>query len=280
MTCGPMVRSASPLAALDTLPPDPVLAQFAADAVDDGLGKLSDDELVGLLCAARRLSSWQAAMEFRAVAELNARRTAQAERPGSSRLAEHVSAEVAAALTLTGRSADALLELTGNLVRLPMVLAALEAGRIDRARAEVFASELAALDLVTACAIAAALIRGAGRMTTGQLRAAIRALVLSVDPAAARRRAEKGRANARVEAWQETSGNAALAGRELPSADLIAADKRIGAIAQALKAAGAPGDLDQLRAAVFVALLIGRDPSSLLPASLRLRTRTAAGSPA
>ncbi len=263
--------------ALDTLIPGPVLAGFTADATGAGLGKLSDDELVGLLCAARRLSSWQAAIEFKVVAELNARRTAQAKRPGSSRLAEHVSAELAAALTLTARSADALLDLTGNLTRLPMVLTALEEGRIDRARAVVLANELAALDLITACAIAAALIRGAGRMTTGQLRAAIRALILSADPDAARRRATKARADARVEAWQETSGNSALAGRELPAAEMIAADKRITAIAQALKKAGAPGNLDQLRAAVFTALLTGRDPQTLLPASPR--SQASPGSP-
>ena len=52
---------------------------------------------------------------------------------------------------------------------------------------------------------------------------------------------------------------------ELPAADAVAADKRITAIARALKDAGAPGTLDQLRAAVFVALLAGRDPETLLP---------------
>jgi hypothetical protein len=39
--------------ALDLLAPDPVLAGFADDAVRDGLAVLSDDELVGLLGAAR-----------------------------------------------------------------------------------------------------------------------------------------------------------------------------------------------------------------------------------
>jgi hypothetical protein len=103
-------------------------------------------------------------------------------------------------------------------------------------------------------------------MTTGQLRAALRAMVLYLDPAAARRRAARGRADARVEAWQETSGNGALAGRELPAGDAVAADRRITAIARALQQAGAAGTLDQLRAAVFAALLAGRDPESLAPA--------------
>src|SRR5215472_14800428 len=102
-------------------------------------------------------------------------------------------------------------------------------------------------------------------MTTSRLRALLKGLVLSIDPAAARRRAETGRDQARVEAWQEHSGNVGLAGRELPAADALAADKRLTAIAQALKDAGAAGTLDQLRAAVFAALLAGRDPGTLLP---------------
>src|ERR1022692_711285 len=106
-------------------------------------------------------------------------------------------------------------------------------------------------------------------MTTSQLRAALRSMVLSLAPEALRRRAEKARADARVESWQEGSGNGALAGRELPPAEMIAADQRISAIARSLKEAGATGTMDQLRAAVFTALLAGRDPESLLPEPAR-----------
>ncbi len=244
-----------------------MLAGFVQDAAESGLRQLSDDELIGFLCAARRLSSWQAAMEFTAVAELDARRRAQATAPASSRASEHVSEELAAALTLTARSADALLSLARELARLPAVLAALAAGRIDRGRAAVFAGELGVLGDVAAAAVSAAFGAEAARMTTGQLRAALRRMVLAIDPDAARRRAERGRADARVEGWLEDSGNGALSGRELPAAEMIAADKRIDAIARALKSAGAPGSLDQLRAAVFTALLTGRDPRSLAPYS-------------
>jgi Domain of unknown function (DUF222) len=248
---------------LDDLMPGPVLSAFSQQVVDSGLGSLSDDELVGLLRAARRLSSWQAAVEFRAVGELDARRLRESGRPGWSRVSEHISSELAAALTLTGRSADTLLCLTRDLVRLPMVLRALFEGRIDRARAGIFAAELAALNDVDAAAIASALCDRAGSMTTGQLRAAIRGMVLVVDPEAVRRRKAKARADARVEAWSESSGNAGLAGRELPSADAIAADRRIAAIARTLKEGGASDTMDQLRAAVFVALLTGRPGWSL-----------------
>ena len=63
-----------------------------------------------------------------------------------------------------------------------MVRASLRAGRIDLARAVVFATELILLTKIEACAIAAALIRPAEKMTTSQLRAAIRALILGTCP--------------------------------------------------------------------------------------------------
>ncbi|MHB1876210.1 MAG: HNH endonuclease signature motif containing protein [Streptosporangiaceae bacterium] len=250
---------------LDGLSPGTVLNVFAEDTYEAGLTKLSDDELVGFLCATRRLASRQEAMELAAVAEIDARRMRAAALPESSRAGEHVSAELAAALMLTGRSADALLCLARDLARLPRILQALREGRLDRARAGVFATELAHLDEFTAQTIAMALCLAAENMTTGQLRAELRRMILMVDPDAARRRADKARREARVEAWQETSGNGAISGRELPTAEMISADKRISAIARFLKSAGTPGSMDQIRAAVFIALLNGRDPATLLP---------------
>lgn len=261
---------------LDAAAPGTALAGLACRAFEDELGELSDDELVGLLGAARRLASWQAAIEFGVVGELDKRRTRG--RSGRSRVSEQVSEELAAALTLTSKSADALLCVSRDLARLPMVFRALYTGTIDRARAEVFAQELAGLSEAAAAAIGAAFWRLAGTMTTGQLRAALRAMVLRMDPAAARRRAAKGRRETRVELWPEHSGNTALAGRQLPPAEAIAADQRITAIAQELKSAGATGTLDQLRAAVFTALLTGRALESLRPA--QTRAASPAGFPA
>ncbi|HEY3904701.1 MAG TPA: hypothetical protein VGM14_12400 [Streptosporangiaceae bacterium] len=257
---------------LNSLAPGPALGGFTADVFEHGLGKLSDDELVGVLLAARRLSSWQAALELTAVNELDARRRRQAARPESSRAGEHISDELAAALVLTGRSADSLLGLSRELDRLYMVLASLREGRIDRARAEVFAEELMLLTRIQACAIAAALIRPAEKMTTSQLRSAIRSLILATIPGAKdardRLRADRGRGEARVEVWPESSGNAAIAGRELPAGEVIVADQRLTEIARTLRDAGAAGSLDELRAAIFVALLTGRDLDTLLPSSV------------
>jgi len=250
---------------LDGLGPGAALAGFSQHALDDGLAALPGDALVGLLRASRRLSAWQSGVELAAVAELDHRRLHESGRPGSSRVSEHVAAELAAALVLTGRTADGLLGLARDLDRLPAVRRALLTGRIDRARAAVFAAELAALGDCAANAAAAAFLAEAAELTTGQLRAALRTLVHCIDPSAVRRRMTKARGDARVESWQEGSGNLALAGRELDPADAIAADRRITAIARALHAAGTPGTLDQLRAAVYTALLAGRDPDTLRP---------------
>jgi len=43
---------------LDQMEPGAALARFAAEAWDGGLAVLSDDELIGVLAAARRLASW------------------------------------------------------------------------------------------------------------------------------------------------------------------------------------------------------------------------------
>ena len=55
--------------------------------------------------------------------------------------------------------------------------------------------------------------------------------------------------------FPETSGTAALSGRDLPPAAALAADKHLTALAQALKAAGTPGTLDTLRARAYLHLL-------------------------
>jgi hypothetical protein len=57
-----------------------------------------------------------------------------------------------------------------------------------------------------------------------------------------------------------------MAGRDLPPAGVLAADRHLDADARALKAAGAPGTLEQLRAAVFLARLNGQPLHTLLPA--------------
>ena len=252
---------------LDTLAPSPWLADALTAATAHGHARLGESELIGVLCAWRRMSAWAAAGEAAAVLTLAERRAAASLQPGSSQLADHVTDEIAAALTLTGRSAGRLLTVASGLGRLPDVHAALQAGRIDWPKAAVFADELDILpDDGLVQGIAARFLgrAGPGGWTTGQLRAALRRAVLAADPAAADRRRTDARADAAVTAWDETSGNAALAGRELPPAEVLAADARLTALAKWLQARGAAGTVSQLRAAVYTALLNGRPVESLL----------------
>ncbi len=249
----------------DGMAPCSVLAELTGQALEAGLGRLSDDELVGVLRAARRLVSWQSAVELAAVDELAARRAAEPHDSGPHS-AERASAELAVALTLTGRSADMLLDLASGVARLPDVAAALSRGDIDPARAGVFAEELASLPWLSASVIASRLMLAAPGLTTSQLRARLRRAVLAADPAAGRRRQREARRDARVQAWAEASGNGAIAGRELPPSQALLADKHISALARSLQAAGLPGTFDQVRAEVFLALLSGQSPQSLLAA--------------
>ena len=248
----------------DRLPPGPVLAGLAADRWAAGLDQLTDDELIGVLRAARRLASWAAAMELAAATGLWRRRTA-GEDAGDTGAALHADAELAAALTLTRHAADQLLGLAAALRRLPATRAALTAGAIDLPRATVIADELTGLTHQHAAAVEAAVTAAAPGQTTGQLRLATRRAVLAADPAAAQRRKEQALRQARVERWTEPAGTAALAGRDLPPAAVLAADANLTALAKQLKAAGAEGTLDTLRAQTYLALLSGTPPAALLP---------------
>jgi hypothetical protein len=248
----------------DLLLPGPDLAWLAA-ATDASRAELGESELIGVLCAWRRLTSWAQAGQAATLITLTRRRDAQARELGRPSLVEHVSDEIAAALRLTSRSANLLLDAAGGLDRLPDVQAALKRGELDWAKACLFVDLLAALSDDDAREIAAALLGRAGDMTTGQLRAALTRAVLAHDPQAAERRREAARAETGVHAWTESSGNAGLAGRELATADVIHADVRLTAIARWLRRRGATGTMDQLRAAVYIALLTGRAVESLLP---------------
>jgi hypothetical protein len=249
--------------AADTCPPGPTLARLAERAWAEGLASLPDDDLIGVLCAARRLASRNAALEVAAVAELDGRRARQAD--GHPRAETHTCEELAAALRLTGRAASLLLARACGITRLPQVAAALAAGLIDYPRAAEFASQLIMLDDETAAHVADIVLPDAGGLTTSQLRRALRREVLAIDPEALARQREQASKDARVELWDEASGTSALAGRDLDSSAAIAADARLTTLARWLKDHGAEGTLAYLRAQVYLALLAGRSPESLLP---------------
>jgi hypothetical protein len=249
---------------LDRMLPGRELAAFTGTALGDGLERLSDCELIGFLCAARRNTSWQQAAQLAAVTDLEQRRAGADGAPG-----EHVADEVAAALTLTPRAAEGLLALAAGVTRLSQVPAALAAGVIDMSRAEVFARELMPLGDELAVRAEAIVMPRAPGLTTGQLAYALQRAVAAVDPAAAERRKKRAEQDARVEVWMEPGrGTAAVAGRDLPAAAVIAADKRLTAAARWLKARGAGGTMDWLRSRAYLAFINGYRLDGLLASLL------------
>jgi hypothetical protein len=250
----------------DVLLPGPELAAAAAQATR-GLAGLGESELIGVMCAWQRLTAWAQARQAACIDQLIRRRKDQSVALKRPSLACHVDDEVAAALALTGRSAGRLLQISAGLARQPSVLRALEAGRIDWVKASLFTDYLAGLPDADAADIAACVLEGADRKTSGQLRAALVRAVLAYDPESAQRRRDAARKDACVQSWGEPSGNAVLAGRELEPADVVDASARLTACAKWLHDHGAAGSIDELRAAAYIALLTGQPLDSLLPSA-------------
>jgi hypothetical protein len=261
---------------LDELPAGITLAGFADDACQR-IGDLDDNSLIGVLRAWRRVTSWAQARELAMVAELARRRPADGTPPAAApgqfphQISEFAASEAGLALTLTAMAANNEFALAMDLTDRPAIAAALESGQIDLSRARIMISMICPLEPAHADAVEAAVLPQAPGLTTGELRAALQRAILAVDPDAARRRREEAQKDARVEHWADPEGTATLAGRYLPPAEVLAADKRLCAIAEAWKKQGAQGGMDLLRAHVYLALLLGHPittppPGLLLPA--------------
>jgi hypothetical protein len=168
--------------------------------------------------------------------------------------------ELAWALAESQDAAADLMAMAYQLeARLPGTKAALRDGRIRASKATAIARATLVLDAEEAAAAEGMVLGRAGQLTPPGLRAAIGRAVMEVAPKKARRRREEAARQTRVERWAEHSGNAGLAGRELPTAQVLAADQRITAWARELRAAGLDGDMDVLRAKAFMDILLGMD---------------------
>ena len=139
-----------------------------------------------------------------------------------------------------------------------MTAAALEAGLVDMARTRIIVEAARVLTREQAAAVEHLIFPRAEQQTSGQLRAALARAILAADPDAARKRREQAQREARVLRWREDAGTAALSGRDLPLAEVLAADQRISARARELKAAGLAGTMDELRARAYLDFLLGR----------------------
>ena len=253
---------------LDAAPGGLELALFAADAAGTGdrYPGASDDELVGAICAWDRAEAHAAARKHAAIAEFIRRRPLPGcplEGPAQMPAAweEFARTSWLRPWPSPRAAAEVLLDLSWDLeVKLPGTKAAFRSGILQAEQGpDHRRTPPGCWTPEEARAAEALVLDRAGRLTPGGLRAAIARAVMQVAPDKARKRREEAAKDARVERWAEDSGNAALVGRELPPAEVLAADQRVTWWAQELRKAGLDGIMDELRARAYLDILLGND---------------------
>jgi hypothetical protein len=241
---------------LELLPAGPELASRLAAI---GRVALSDQDLLRVMRARQRLVAYQQA-------QLLADMHALATRPGDVGLLpdpelerrDWAEVEIAFALGWSAVAAGVQLSLAHDMIaRLPAVFAALQRGGIDMPRARVVCDAVVGLDEAVARRVVDEIIDEAPGLTTGQLRARLRRLVIAADPAAAAARAAEKVAGRRIEARLTDDSLGELHGYDLPPHRVAAAMERLTAIAVAARNCGDSRGVDRLRADAFLDLLIG-----------------------
>ncbi len=242
--------------ASDTMAPGALLATVVDTVTGEdgsGLAGCSDDQLLGIISAARRLESRSAWTLMAAVGEF-------ARRAGTGLEGEFAADELACELRMSQQSAAGQMDFATEVARrLPQTFAALAAGQIHPVHLRILEDETRILADADAAKADAVLAGAAPGMTFGELRYAAHKLILTLDPDAARKRKEAARREAHVRRFREESGNAGMVARELPSDEVLAGWQHVEQRALELRAAGMPGSLQDLRVRAYLDLLQERD---------------------
>jgi hypothetical protein len=250
----------------DTMSPGPLLATIVDTVVGrDGAGLTgcSDDQLMGIISAARRLVARAEWTQMAAIAEFARRRD------GSRPLDEFAPDELAFELHLTPQSAAGQIDYaTAVARRLPATFAALAAGQIHPVHVRIIEDETRFLSDADAAKADQILAGAAPGLTFGELRSAAHKLLLKLDPEAAKKRKEAARGEAHVRRFREASGNGGMVARELPSDEVLASWQHVEQRALDLRAAGMPGTLQELRVRAYLDLLQERDSRDTPAASV------------
>ena len=236
--------------------PGPLLATVVHTVAGEdgsGLAGCSDDQLMGIISAARRQQSRDEWTVMAAIAEF-------ARRAGTGVEGEFAADELASELHMSQQSAAGQMDFATEVAkRLPKTFAALAAGQIHPIHLRIIEDETRILSDADAARADAFLAGAAPGMTFGELRYAARKLVLKLDPDAARKRKEAAKWEAHVRRFREESGNAGMVARELPSDEVLASWQHVEQRALDLRAAGVPGTLQDLRVRAYLDLLQERD---------------------
>src|SRR5262245_12293688 len=254
---------------LATLAPGAALASVLESIDPAGV---DDFDLVDLIAGCERLSSWVAAVQAAAIAELAGRAVFDGRRVEARRL---VGMEVSARLRLSPSTAEHRVVVAQTLVAtLPATLQALRRGEIDYRRAAVLAEAALGLSTDQARQVEAIILPEAGRRTVSQHRAAVDRAVLQVDPRGAAEQHEIAVAGRRVDFFAQPAGMGTVTA-QLPADGMAAVRAVLDAAAAGVKA-DRPEDVstvEQRRADALVDLArvsLGAGRLAGLPAGQRL----------
>ena len=241
----------------DTMAPGPLLATVVDTVTGpdgQGLAGCSDDQLMGIIAAARRQQARDEWTSMAAIAEYATRHAES--RPAD----EFAPVELSYELHLTPQAAAEQMQYSAAVAtRLPATFAALGAGQIHPVHLRIIEDETRILSDADAAQADQVLAEAAPGLTFGELRSAAHKLVLKLDPEAVRKRKETAKRDTHVRRFREESGNAGMVARELPSAEVLASWQHVEQRALDLRAAGMPGSLQDLRVQAYLDLLQERD---------------------
>ena len=236
---------------LDDLQPGPELGGvIGCINVED----VSPYDRIVLLCAQQRQRSHLDAEIYRTMASI-----ADALEEDDLNVGfEGAAAEIQAALHLTRRATETELSFALDVERrLPAVWTALVEGQIDLRRAKTIIRGTEHLSVAVARGVVERIIDAAAVLTTGELRARLEREVIETDPQAAAERYEHRVKDRRLIVESTRDGTANLVGLDLPPHKVSAASRRVNHLARSLKTKGETRTLDQLRADVYLDLLLG-----------------------
>jgi hypothetical protein len=242
---------------LDDMEPGPFLAGFLSQ-ID--VANVSGHDQIIVLRAHRRMASYYEAATYQDMAAVNTTMLSYDGYPQPDvEAGEMAAAEVRVALNLTRHAADVEMHFALGLHRrLPRLFDMLASGVVDVKRAKVIERSTMHLSDATAQAVVDSIADEAPGLTTGELRARLRAVCIQADPDEAQDRYTTAIADRRVVIEPTDVGTANLYAYDLPPAEAAAIGNRIHTAAMALHGTdGETRTMDQLRTDILLDYLNG-----------------------
>jgi Domain of unknown function (DUF222) len=220
---------------LESIPPGLLLAVILSSVDREGLSGFDRVSLVK--ARSRMISHLQAELyaDIQAVSG-SVSDVSNRDEPDPQDVFYTTASEIQAALTLTRRAGEMQTDLAFRLFeRLPQCLVRHHDGVIDLSRARVLCDQTCHLPRDLAQQVCDTALERASGLTTGQLRAHLQRLIITVDPASARDRYEQKLKDRRIVSEMTDAGIANPLGLDLPPADTGAAMRRINRLARTAK---------------------------------------------